>query len=88
MNPNNDKRMEKKRRWIGVLGLAEKLGCHPASVPRFVKSKPGFPQPVKPFGKNMWDEDVIDAYVESLASAASRAMPRRKHERENIGPVP
>jgi hypothetical protein len=64
----NDKKRHdsKNRRWIGTMALAEKLGCHPLSIPRFVKTKPGFPQPVKPFGKNLWDEDVVDAFIESL----------------------
>jgi hypothetical protein len=33
------------------------------SIPRYVKTKPGFPQPVKPFGKNLWDEDAVEAYI-------------------------
>jgi hypothetical protein len=35
------------------------------SIPRFVKTKPNFPQPGKVAGKNAWFEDVADAYVES-----------------------
>ena len=64
----NDKKGHdsKNHRWIGTMALAEKLGCHPTSIPRFVKTKPGFPQPVKPFGKNLWNEDAVDAFIESL----------------------
>jgi hypothetical protein len=62
------KHVSKKGRWLGTMELAEKLGCHPFSIPRFVKTKPGFPQPVKPFGKNLWDEDLIDKYVAKLIS--------------------
>jgi predicted DNA-binding transcriptional regulator AlpA len=60
------KQGSKKRKWIGTMELAEKLGCHPFSIPRFVKTKPGFPKPVKPFGKNLWDEDEVDAYLAQL----------------------
>jgi hypothetical protein len=56
----------KKRKWIGTMELAAKLGCHPFSIPRFVKTKPNFPQPVKPFGKNLWDEDEVDVYLNRL----------------------
>jgi hypothetical protein len=58
-----------KRKWIGTMELAEKLGVHPFSIPRLRKTKPGFPQPVKPFGKNLWDEDAVDRYVEELVAA-------------------
>jgi hypothetical protein len=54
----------RSRRWISTLELAEKFGCHPASIPRFRKTKPGFPQPRKPFGKNLFDEDEADRYLE------------------------
>ena len=47
------------RKWIGTMELAEKLGVHPFSIPRLRKTKQGFPQPVKPFGKNLWDEDEV-----------------------------
>jgi len=53
----------KPRRLIGTLELAARLRCHPMSIPRYVKTKPGFPQPVKPFGKNLWDEDAVEAYI-------------------------
>ena len=56
----------KKRRWIGTMEMAELLGCHPMTLPRLVKTKPGFPRPVKPFGKNLWDADEAEAYLESL----------------------
>jgi hypothetical protein len=57
------------RKWIGTMALAEKLGCHPFSIPRLRKTKPNFPQPVKPFGKNLWSEDEVDRYVEKLLAA-------------------
>jgi hypothetical protein len=60
---------EKKRRWIGTLEVAAKLGCHPMSVPRMTRNKPGFPQPVKPFKKNLWDEQVFDEYLATLIAA-------------------
>jgi predicted DNA-binding transcriptional regulator AlpA len=53
-------------RRIGVLEFAEKLSCHPATIPRLVKNKKGFPQPDKLLNKNTWAEDVADAYVASL----------------------
>jgi hypothetical protein len=56
----------KKRKWLGTMEMAAKLGCHPFSIPRFVKTKPDFPQPVKPFGKNLWDEDEVDDYLDRL----------------------
>jgi hypothetical protein len=52
-----------KRRRIGVLGVAIKLNCHPASVPRLVKEK-RLPPPDKLLNKNCWWEDEIDAIVE------------------------
>ena len=57
------------RKWIGTMELAEKLGVHPFSIPRLRKTKQGFPQPVKPFGKNLWDEAVVDRYLEELVAA-------------------
>jgi hypothetical protein len=59
----------KARKWIGTMELAQKLGVHPFSIPRLRKTKPGFPQPVKPFGKNLWDEDEVDRYIEELVAA-------------------
>src|SRR5262249_7245637 len=53
----------KPRRLIDTLELAAPLRCHPMSIPRYVRTKPGFPQPVKPFGKNLWDEDEVEAYI-------------------------
>jgi predicted DNA-binding transcriptional regulator AlpA len=49
--------------------VAAKLGVHPFSIPRLRKTKPNFPQPVKPFGKNLWDEREVDAYIEELVAA-------------------
>jgi hypothetical protein len=54
------------RRLIGALELAARLRCHPMSIPRYVKKKPGFPQPMKPFGKNLWDEDAVEAYINKV----------------------
>jgi hypothetical protein len=59
-------RADKKRRWVGTMELAELLGCHPMSIPRHVKRTKGFPQPVKPFGKNLWDADEAEAYLQTL----------------------
>ena len=53
----------KPRRLIGTMELAARLHCHPMSIPRYVKTKPGFPQPSKPFGKNLFDEDAVEAYI-------------------------
>jgi hypothetical protein len=58
----------KTRKWIGTMALSEKLGVHPFSIPR-LRKRPGFPQPVKPFGKNLWDEREVDAYIEELVAA-------------------
>ena len=58
-----------KRKWIGTMELAAKLGVHPFSIPRLRKTKPNFPQPVKPFGKNLWDEAEVDRYLEELMAA-------------------
>ena len=57
------------RKWIGTMELAAKLGVHPFSIPRLRQTKSGFPQPVKPFGKNLWSEDEVDRYVEKLLAA-------------------
>jgi hypothetical protein len=59
----------KHRRWINTMELAERLGVHPFSIPRLRKSKPGFPKPIKPFGKNLWAEDAVDRYIEELVAA-------------------
>ena len=50
--------------------LARKLGCHPNSIPRFIKTRRDFPQPKLLFGKNTWDEGVVDKYIESLMADA------------------
>ena len=60
------KKSKSKRRLIGVLEFAEKLNCHPASVPKFIKGKAGFPQPAKLLNKLVWFEDVADDYIASL----------------------
>jgi hypothetical protein len=49
---------------IGVQELAAKLHCHPMSIPRLVRTKAGFPQPTKFLNKNLWDEAVIDAWIQ------------------------
>jgi len=56
-------RTKKPVKLIGTLALAAKLNVHPMSIPRFVKKKKGFPKPKLLFGKNQWNEDVIDDYV-------------------------
>jgi hypothetical protein len=56
-------RTKKPIKLIGTLQLAAKLNVHPMSIPRYVKKKPDFPKPKLMFGKNQWDEDVIDAYI-------------------------
>jgi hypothetical protein len=64
-----------ERRRIGVLGVAVKLNCHPASVPRLVKEK-RLQRPDKLLNKNSWWEDAIDVIVErgvpSRATVAAR----------------
>jgi hypothetical protein len=55
-------RPKKPTKLIGTLALAAKLNVHPASIPR-LRKQPAFPQPTLLFGKNQWDEDVIDAYI-------------------------
>jgi hypothetical protein len=60
-------------RMIGTMELAAKLRCHPVSIQRFVKTKPGFPQPIKPFGKNLWNEEAVDAYLDALLSEKTEA---------------
>ena len=64
---------KKQRRWIGTLQMAELLGCHPMSIPRLVKNKKGFPQPIKPFGKNLWDADEAEAYLQKLLAKKAAA---------------
>jgi hypothetical protein len=54
---------KKPIRLIGTLALAAKLNVHPMSIPRFVKKKKNFPKPKLLFGKNQWNEDVIDDYI-------------------------
>lgn len=54
---------ETPRRRIGVLEVAVKLRCHPASVPRLVREK-RLPNPDKLLNKNVWWEQVIDDVIE------------------------
>jgi len=61
---------QKTKRLIGTIELARKLGCHPNSIPRFIKHREGFPAPKLIFGKNTWDEAVVDKYIESLMASA------------------
>jgi predicted DNA-binding transcriptional regulator AlpA len=61
--------MKTPRRRIGVLDIAVKLNCHPASVPRLVKEK-RLPPPDKLLNKNTWFEDEIDALI-------ARGLPSR-----------
>jgi hypothetical protein len=61
-----------KKPRIGTAELAGMLGCHQMSVPRYVRTKPGFPKPKKLFGKNLWDLDVVERYIESLVSGKAR----------------
>jgi hypothetical protein len=51
-----------ERRRIGVLDIAVKLHCHPASVPRLVKEG-RLPAPDKLLNRNFWFEDEIDAAI-------------------------
>lgn len=73
---------KKRTRWLGVMELAERLGCHPFSIPRFVKKKPGFPQPTKLFGKNLWDEAEVDAYIERLLAEKAQEKEQAKEQAE------
>jgi predicted DNA-binding transcriptional regulator AlpA len=58
-----------KPRLIGTMELATLLHCHPMSIPRYVKTKKGFPKPTKPFGKNLWDEAAVEAYLAKVMKA-------------------
>lgn len=57
------KEKRRQRRRIGTLEVAEKLGCHPMTVPRLAKER-RIPQPDKLLLKNQWWEDEIDELVE------------------------
>jgi hypothetical protein len=72
-NAEQPERASKRRRWIGTMELAALLGCHPFSIPRYVRTKPGFPQPRKPFGKNLWDEAEAEAYLQTLLAQKTQA---------------
>jgi predicted DNA-binding transcriptional regulator AlpA len=63
-----------ERKLIGTIELANKLGIHPATVPRMRKTREGFPQPVFMFGKNFWEEEVIDHYIELLQEQHERQL--------------
>jgi hypothetical protein len=72
------KAASKPRRFIGTMELAAKLNCHPMSIPRYCKTKPNFPQPTKPWGKNIWDEDVVDAYIAEVTQPAQKLTGKKK----------
>ena len=70
-----------EKRLIGTMEVAEKIHCHPMSIPRMVKQKK-LPPPVKPFGRNLWDEDEIDKCVEArIAASAPGAVRCRRDPR-------
>lgn len=58
---------------VGTIEFAGLLRCHPTSIPKFVKSKPGFPKPRKLFGKNVWPERVALEYRERLLRGDGKA---------------
>ena len=62
-------------RRIGVLELAAKLHCHPASVPRLIREK-RLPAPDKLLNKNVWWEKRIDELIE-------RGLPKAKQLTHN-----
>ena len=64
--------MRAKRSKIDLLTVADRVGCHPSSVPRFVREKRGFPKPFKLHGKNWFWEDEVDGYVEDLLRASQK----------------
>jgi predicted DNA-binding transcriptional regulator AlpA len=59
-----------KRTLIGTLEVAARLNCHQISIPRYVKTKKGFPKPGKLCGKNVWYEDAIDEFIAAQMAAA------------------
>jgi hypothetical protein len=60
MNTPHERRTQRRR--VGVLDVAIKLNCHPASVPRLVKEQ-RLPPPDKLLNRNCWWEDVIDQAI-------------------------
>jgi hypothetical protein len=73
LNQNGGFNMRKATKSLGrlidTMELAAKLNCHPMTIPRYVKIKKGFPKPIKPFGKNLWDERVVEAYLAKIMKA-------------------
>jgi predicted DNA-binding transcriptional regulator AlpA len=65
------KKQRRPRRLIDTMELAARLHCHPMSIPRYVKIKKGFPKPEKPFGKNLWDEEAVEAYLAKVMKRAN-----------------
>lgn len=59
-------------RRVGVLEVAQKLKCHPASIPRLVREK-RLPLPDKLLNKNVWLESAID---EAIAGGLCRREAR------------
>lgn len=58
---------KRNKKMIGIIEVAQRLNCHPATVSRAIKEKrPGFPLPAKQFGKLQWGDADVDDYVESL----------------------
>lgn len=65
LSDNRQQRRALKRgRRIGTMELAEKLRCHPASIPRLIKQK-RIPPPDKILNKNSWWDGVIDDLIEA-----------------------
>jgi nitrogenase molybdenum-iron protein alpha/beta subunit len=54
------------RRWLDTIEFAARLHCHPMSIPKFRKKKKDFPRPIKPFNKNLWAEDEVEAYEKKI----------------------
>jgi hypothetical protein len=75
-------RPKKPTRLIGTLALAAKLNVHPMTIPRLRKKKKGFPQPTLLFGKNQWDEDVIDAYIAAEMAQQQVTNEKTRHDTE------
>jgi predicted DNA-binding transcriptional regulator AlpA len=62
MNTPHERRPQRRR--VGVIEIAAKLGCHPASIPRLV-GEGRLPPPAKLLNRNVWWEDVIDQLIEN-----------------------
>jgi hypothetical protein len=69
---------QKTRRRIGTLEVAERLHCHPMTVPRLVKER-RLPPPEKLLSKNVWFEDEIDTLVE-------KGLPPPRHDQAQVTP--